>query len=218
MPWEEPIACLEDLWQKIRLDFFHAHSGICWQRQITLLPVLTTIGGWMHLKISGSLQDWGPQSSQYKNALHSCVVSLCERQLCSWAPPNLWTLVYSSQNNPLRCPELWGHPAKSMCGKEDRATWGPSERWAEVVPSLARSGSVVSKPLQSRGPEGSLGGVKPSPAVCRALCWCNQTGKRQRQSQKQTSTQRHHAHHIHVCNRKAKTPGQDRGFLFRPMV
>lgn len=107
------------------------------------------------------------------------VVSICERQLCSWAPPNPWTLVYSSQNNSLRCPELWGHPAKSMCGKEDRATWGPSERWAEVVQSPARSGSVVSKPLWLQGPGGSLGGVRPSPAICRALCCCDQTRKRQ---------------------------------------
>ena len=132
--------------------------------------------------------------------LSSCGFATWEAALFP-GPSNLWTLVHSSQSTPLRSPELWGCPAKSVWEGGQSLT-GPS--------GLSQIRCVVSKFFGSQGPRGS---PKCSEGPCVGEDRRGSIGNRASSTHKRSpavltvST---------IATEKTKTPGQETCFLSDP--
>ena len=102
----------------------------------------------IYREVAASWNKWLVARLRHSNLtgiLHSsCGFATWEAALFQ-VPSNLWTLEHSSQNTPLRSPELWGCPAKSVW--EGQSLTGPS--------GLSQIHCMVSKFFGSQGPRGS---------------------------------------------------------------
>ena len=143
-----------------------------WLRPVTLL-LAPSIEKWLRVEISGLLQGWGTRISQ-ESRMWFCYV---RGSFVPQPPPSLRTLVHSSQNTPLRSPELWGCPAKSV--------WegGQPHGALRLEPDPLCGVQVLWVPGPERKPKMRWGPALP---FAGAQCWWGQMRRRRKQSQQST--------------------------------
>lgn len=77
---------------------------------------------------------------------------------------------------------------------------------SESSSKSSRSGPLVSRPLPSQGPGGSLGWGEARPRSLQGPVLVPSDEEASETEPETHINTAHRAHHIHVCNRRAKTP------------